>query len=112
MNKYHNKKTFYQGRWFDSRAEANYYGQLILLQRAGLIRDLECQVPFVLVPKQTTPSGGTWNATTYRADFAYDDLRDGRHHVVDVKGKRTELYQLKRKLMLFVHGIEVEEVTV
>lgn len=109
-SKYGNKRIFFMGRWFDSKAEANHYLELVLRQKAGQIRNLQCQVPYELIPKQVV-NGKTWPATTYRADFVYDDLTDMRTHVVDVKGKKTEVYSLKKKLMWQVHHIEIEEVT-
>lgn len=108
-SKYGNKRIFFMGRWFDSKAEANHYLELVLRQKAGQIRNLQCQVPYELIPKQAV-NGKTWHATTYRADFVYDDLTDMKTHVVDVKGKKTEAYQLKKKLMWQVHHIEIEEV--
>lgn len=52
MNKYHNKKVCYNGIAFDSKKEACRYSELLLLERAGVITDLQMQVPFVLIPSQ------------------------------------------------------------
>ena len=51
-NKYHNKKVTVDGITFDSVKEARRYSELILLQRAGKIKDLRRQVKFELIPKQ------------------------------------------------------------
>jgi len=67
------------------------------------------QVSFELIPKQLVAQGKVAErACTYVADFVYTD-RDGTVHVVDAKGWRTEVYRLKKKLMLMVHGIRIEE---
>jgi hypothetical protein len=67
------------------------------------------QVPFVLIPKQLDAKGKVVERTcSYVADFVYTDC-DGVTHVVDAKGWRTEVYRLKKKLMLLVHGIRIEE---
>jgi hypothetical protein len=75
------------------------------LASAGEIKDLQEQVPFVLVPADELG-----RAIVYRADFVYHDKRDGRTHVEDVKGFRTEGYKLKRRLMWKIHKILIEEV--
>ena len=46
---------------------------------------------------------------SYRADFQYID-KDGNLVVEDVKGMRTKEYVLKRKMMLYFHGIRITEV--
>ena len=51
-NKYGNVKVVVNGRKFDSKHEAKRYSELLLLQRAGKIRDLKCQVVFELIPPQ------------------------------------------------------------
>ena len=47
---------------------------------------------------------------SYIADFVYQDARTGETIVEDSKGFRTDAYILKRKLMLWVHGIKITEV--
>jgi hypothetical protein len=98
MNKYHNKKT----NGYASAAEANRALELHLLQRAGKISGLEEQVPFEIIPKQL---GET--AVKYIADFTY--WEKGLFVVEDVKGVKTDVYRIKRKLMLLVHGIRIRE---
>lgn len=103
MNKYGNIKTrTFDGIKHDSRKEANRWCELKLLQRAGEISDLKRQVKFELIPKQEGE-----RACTYVADFVY--IENGKKVVEDVKGKRTEVYKIKRKLMLWVHGIRIRE---
>ncbi len=101
-SKYGNKKTEVDNILFDSKAEAQRYRELKLMERAGVIRDLELQPRFELVV-------GGQRVCTYVADFRYFDTAAGAVIVADVKGKATDVYRLKAKLMLACHGIEVQE---
>ena len=105
MNKYRNRKTEIDGIVFDSKREAQRYAELQILQRAGKIRDLSMQVEFELIPKQDGE-----RACKYKADFVYHMADNGKMVVEDVKGKRTREYIIKRKLMLWRHGIKIVEV--
>ena len=112
-SKYHAKKVILPmpdgtDHEFDSRHEANVYGELYLMQMAGEISDLQIQVPYVLIPKQVAPSGKKYRECKYIADFVYKD-KDGNTIVVDAKGYKTKDYIIKRKLMLKVWGIEIQE---
>lgn len=107
--KYQNVRCEYEGLRFDSRAELKRWIALQALQRVGEISMLTRHVPFVLIPKQTRPSGGRERECAYVADFVYVDRR-GQRVVEDVKGASTPEYRLKRKLLLHVHGIEIREV--
>lgn len=109
MNKYHSRKITIDGITFDSVREAKRYRDLSLLQRAGEISDLRTQVKYTLIPGQKKPSGGMERPVTYTADFVYKD-KDGKEIVEDTKGMRTQQYIIRRKLMLWVCGIEVQEV--
>jgi hypothetical protein len=103
--KYRNKKTVVGSLKFDSKAEAARYSELLLLQRAGVIRELKLQEEFTLIGKQDGE-----RAVKYRADFTY---REGVDLVVeDLKSKATitPVYIIKRKLMLERHGIRIKEV--
>ncbi len=104
MSKYHAKKVTVDGIVFDSKKEAQRYGQLRLMEKARLITDLQRQVCFQLIPKQSGE-----RSCQYIADFVYRD-RDGKTVVEDVKGYRTDAYIIKRKLMLWVHGIHITEI--
>lgn len=94
---------------FDSTKEANRYSQLKLLVRAGLIKDLKLQVRYDLIPKQRFSDGTSMIGTYYLADFVYFDCEKGHEVVEDVKGKRTDVYQIKRKLMKLILNIEIYE---
>lgn len=106
--KYRSTPTELDGIKFDSKAEANRYAQLKLMVRAALISDLQLQVKFQLLPEQHL-NGHREKAVFYIADFAY--RRQGELVVEDVKSAptKTKEYILKRKLMLFIHGIIVQE---
>lgn len=110
-SKYLNKKTVIDGVTFDSKKEAARYRQLRLLEKAGRVADLRLQVPYELLPKQKRADGETEACVRYVADFVYTE--DGRQVVEDVKSdatRRLQLYVLKRKPMLWVHGITLREV--
>lgn len=112
-SKYGNKKTVVDNITFDSMKEAGRYGQLKLLVKAGKITDLELQ------PKYAITVNGQ-KICTYVGDFRYvdvegSDLFDAARGIFkwvieDVKGMKTPVYNLKKKLMKAVHGIEIQEV--
>ena len=120
--KYNNRKVTVDGMTFDSRKEYIRWCELVLLQRAGQITDLQRQVKFELIPTQYEykPRYGKLgrclkdskhrveNAVNYVADFVYQ--KDGQTVVEDTKGFKTKDYIIKRKLMLHVHGIKILEV--
>lgn len=99
-SKYHNTKTKASGRTFDSKKEAKRFHELQLLERTGKIRDLELQPEFVL-QENYKRGGKTIRAIIYRADFRYFDIEKNCTIVEDVKGLRTEVYLIKKKLLLY-----------
>lgn len=120
-NKYHNRKIERDGIIFASFREARRYTELKLLERAGEIYDLKLQEKFVLVPAQREPDtvgkrGGKIKGkllereVSYLADFTYKKTGTNELVVEDTKGMRTKDYIIKRKLMLYVHGIRIREV--
>lgn len=119
--KYHNKQITINGERFDSLKELSRYNQLLKLQDEGKISDLKRQVKFILIPAQREeetisprgrlrPGKVIEREVAYWADFTY--LLDGKMVVEDVKSPitRTEVYKVKRKLMLFIHGIRIREI--
>ena len=93
--------------WFASQAEIERYLQLRALEAAGQIRQLRTQRSFPLV----------WNGVklgVYRADFEYvvtaPRVHDEYVCVEDVKGMITDVYDIKKKLLLAQHKIEVIEI--
>lgn len=103
-NKYRNQKIKENGLTFDSKKEYYRYCDLKLLERAGVVSDIQRQVKFELIPKQEGE-----RAVTYVADFVYRD-KQGKTIVEDTKGVRTKEYIIKRKLMLWRYGIKILEV--
>ena len=101
-NKYKNKKTEIDGIVFDSKKEAKLYEELKLRKKAGDIINFECQPEFELLPAFFTSEGQKIRKMTYRADFLV--FHDGLTEIIDVKGKKTAVFQLKWKLMLWKHG--------
>ena len=99
-SKYGAKKTVVDGITFDSQAEATRYGVLKIVQASGLITDLRLQVPY-----QITVIGK--KVCRYVADFVYSE--NGKEVVEDVKGMRTPVYNLKKKLMEAVFGVVIFE---
>lgn len=109
MSKYNSKKTVVDGQQFDSKKEARRYQELLLLEKAGEIKNLSRQVKFVLIPSQRDENGKVVEREcSYKADFTYEE---GIKTVAeDVKGYRTKEYIIKRKLMLYQYGIRIREV--
>ena len=107
MNKYKAKKVVLDGIEFDSRKEANRYFELLTMQKAGMIRDLQRQEEFELIPKC-----GKERPARYHADFSYVDNETGKKVVEDVKSRATKTkdYILRRKLMNWRHDIQIREV--
>ena len=99
-SKYGAKKTIVDGIKFDSMAEAARYGALKIIQSAGLISDLRLQVPYVI-----TVNGK--KICRYVADFVY--IENGKEVVEDVKGIKTPVYNLKKKLMEAMFGVVILE---
>ncbi|HEY1283011.1 MAG TPA: DUF1064 domain-containing protein [Steroidobacteraceae bacterium] len=101
-SKFGNERT----EGYASKREHKRAIELRLMQEAGQIRNLREQVSYELVPKQDGE-----RAMHYVADFAYDEwTAEGWRPVTeDCKGHKTEVYRIKRKLMLFVLGIRVRE---
>lgn len=108
--KYGNRKVRTQDGEFDSQKEAMRWRELQLLQRAGRITNLQRQVKFVLIPKQTVNGRCVERECAYYADFAYHDVDTDTDVVEDTKGVKTQEYIIKRKLMLWRHGIRIREI--
>ena len=87
--KYNNKKITVDGQIFDSKKEASRYKELLMLEKAGVIKNLSRQVKFVLIPSQRDENGKVIEREcSYKADFKYEE--DGKTVVEDVKGFRTK----------------------
>lgn len=107
-SKYHSRKITHDGMTFDSVKEYRRFCELRLIERSGAITDLQRQVKFELIPSQRIGGKVIERACSYIADFVY--IENGKKVVEDTKGFRTPDYIIKRKLMLWVHGIRIKEV--
>ena len=113
--KYGNKKVTVDGIEFDSIKEANRYAELRMLQKCGVIKDLELQKKFILIPAQKIANKVVERECSYIADFVYQDIKSGITIVEDVKGYRDPSsaayakFVIKRKLMLKEYGIRIRE---
>jgi hypothetical protein len=107
--KYHNQKQEIDGIVFDSKKEAKVYLDLKLMQQAGDIKGFDRQVVFELIPSQKEGKKIIERAVTYRADFVIKHT-DGAMTAIDAKGMRTPAYVIKRKLMLWIKHIRIQEV--
>lgn len=125
-NKYGNRKVITSdGEVFDSQKEAMRYRDLKFLESCGAISELKRQVHFELLPVQRERSTKVYKkgkkkgqpregkviekAVVYIADFVYTDTTTGKQVVEDTKGVKTKDYVLKRKMMLYFHGIKIRE---
>ena len=107
--KYRSRKITIDGIEFDSTKEARRYDELKALERAGVIEDLQLQVKYDLIPSQRIDGRVVELPCTYTADFVYKE--NGKTVVEDTKSPatRTPVYVVKRKLMLWLHGIRISE---
>ena len=111
-SKYRNRKIKYKGILFDSKKELQRYEHLKHLEEKGLIKDLQLQVKFVLIPAQRINGKVVERECCYIADFVY--VEDGLTVVEDVKGYKKGIaysyFAIKRKLMLERYGIRIKEI--
>ena len=130
--KLNNRSIVIDGIEFQSTKEGNRYCELKLMQRAGVISDLELQKKYELIPAQyeTVETGEYYKvgakkgqpktkqvcveqSVVYIADFVYQ--KNGQTVVEDVKGfcdpssATYAKFVLKRKMMLWIHGIRIKE---
>lgn len=96
-HKYSAIATVVDGIRFASKAEARRYQELKILERGGVITNLELQPKFPLVVEGV-------KVATYIADFAYTD-KHGSKVVEDVKGMETDVFKIKRKLFEVLYKI-------
>jgi hypothetical protein len=107
-SKYGAKKTIVDGKKFDSKWEAERYGQLKAMEKAMFIRDLELQVPYDLIVNDI-------KICRYIADFRYK--KESNHTITndeyyvevveDTKGFETQEFKLKKKLMKALYNIDI-----
>ena len=104
-HKYHARKTAVDGITFDSKKEATRYRELKALEHVGKIDRLELQPRFILMDGFRY-EGKAVRKIEYVADFLYRDLSTYELVVEDVKGVKTDVYKLKKKLFLKHYGNE------
>lgn len=113
--KYKNRKVECAGFMFDSKAEADHYQELLLLERAKKITGFnwKCQadVPLALARQQRfrLPPEGE-KVCVYVADFVYRELETGKIIVADYKGHKTDYYKLKARLFAACLGFPITEI--
>ena len=100
-NKFNAKKTEVDGIVFDSKAEAKRYTELKLLEKANVISDLRLQPKFDCVVNGK-------KICTYRADFDYYEA--DKYVCEDVKGFKTPVYRLKKKLVEALYEVIIIEI--
>ena len=105
-SKYGNQKTVYNGMTFDSKREAAFCAELDMLKRASnkaeKVISYECQVPFQIIHFEK-------KICKYIADFVVK-YADGSEKIIDVKGVRTDVFKLKKKLVEAQFGVIIHEV--
>jgi len=103
-NKYNAKKTEFMGYKFDSKWEAERYGQLSSMALGGVVKDLKRQVKYDIIVNDQ-------KICRYIADFVYILVHENGSEekiVEDAKGVQTSDFKLKKKLMKAVFDIEIK----
>lgn len=104
MSKYRAVPTVVDNVRFASKREAARYQELKLLEQSGVIRDLVLQPPFDLIVNGVTVG-------KYVGDFAYWDNEHNQRTIEDVKGVRTPVYKLKKRMVEAQYGMTITEVS-
>ena len=108
MSKYNAKKVTYDNLQFDSKFECTYYAYLQELVKKGEISNLQRQVKYELLPRQTDAIGKfKYHPVIYKSDFEYDDVQ-GLHKTIDTKGFKTADFRIKQKLFYYRTNREIE----
>lgn len=115
-----NIPDYRNGIRFASKKEARRYDELMLMLKAGEIKDLRLQHDMTLQEAYTTPEGERIRAIRYRADFTYYrktapdtfGYPHWKYVVEDVKGrkKREAEYAMKKKMVYERYKVVIEEV--
>lgn len=96
-NKYRAVKTMVGRERMDSRLEAKIYAELLLLKKAGEIRDLVLKPRYPLIVNEVL-------VATYIPDFVFTDRQTGEETVLDAKGVMTPVFRLKARLLEAIYG--------
>lgn len=111
MSKYNSRKTIVDGITFDSKKEARRYLVLKQMEQDGEIKNLRLQVPVELIPSFEILVDGKKRkrrAMRYICDFVYDEV-NGTTIYEDVKGKKTDVYAIKKKLFEYKFKTTIKE---
>ena len=109
--KYNNSKPIVDGIKFDSNKEARYYNELKIRQQVGEIEGFQLQPEFVLQEGFRDKTGKKHRSIKYRADFKIKHIDDSEE-IIDVKGYKTNVYRIKKKLLLYKYpDMNFKEVT-
>jgi hypothetical protein len=101
VNKYGNERhNEIYGHKFDSKKEMNRYRQLKILEDAKVIHGLKVHLMYPLIVNGC-------KIADYEADFVY--YEQGMLVVEDVKGFKTPVYGIKKKLMFALFDIIIKE---
>lgn len=107
-NKYSAEKASLDGIKFDSKREMKFYADLKQRENAGLISNLELQVPIPLMGQSGQLRGESGRRLVLRVDFRFTDELTGKQVIADAKGYKTKDYLLK-KAILASQGYEILE---
>lgn len=102
VSKFHNVPTVSNGILFQSKKEADCYTELLLRKRIGEIEDLFLQMPIHVIIDGVL-------VFKYLADFCYVEVKSGTKFIIDVKGMRTPLYKLKKKVIEALYKFKIIE---
>lgn len=95
--------TWVDGIRFASKREAKRFGELLLLVKVGEIENVQVQPAYLVTLNEAA-------ICTYRADFRYQVKKTGAWVVEDVKGMKTPVYKLKKRLVEAQYGIQIQEI--
>lgn len=108
-NKYGAVKVMVNEHVFDSIMESRYYIKLLREKQAGSVKTFVLQPGYLLQPSYKKTVNGkvkTIRKIEYFADFLVT-YKDGTEAVIDVKGKVTDVFAIKKKLFEYVHQDKV-----
>lgn len=86
--KYKNKKVHHAGYSFASQFECAVFNLLLLREKAGEIRDIQCQDHIYLTEARIC----------YIPDFKFVDLQTNNFAWAEAKGFETDVWKIKKRL--------------
>lgn len=99
-HKFNAVRTEVNGEKFSSKREARYYQQLLLAQKSGELLFFLRQVPIYFTDGSNVK---------YICDFV-EFWKNGEVIFRDVKGMKTAMYRLKKKVIESQYPIKIEEI--